>query len=205
MTALILLMPGTPMLFQGQEFWASTPFLYFADHKPDLAMLVRDGRHEFVSQFPSVASPDMRRLLHAPEDWNTFAACKLDWSEFERNAHAVALHRDLLRLRREDPVFAQQKQGAVDGSVLGPEAFVLRYFGGDGDDRLLFVNLGRDLERRSIPDPLVAPPEGRRWRLLWSSEHTDYGGSGTPPIETKERWRIPGHAAVVMTSAAQAA
>jgi maltooligosyltrehalose trehalohydrolase len=202
-TALILLMPSTPMLFQGQEFWASTPFLYFADHKPELAMLVRDGRHEFVSQFPSVASPDMRRLLHAPEDWNTFAACKLDWSEFERNAHAVALHRDLLRLRREDTVFAQQRQGAVDGSVLGSEAFVLRYFGRD-DDRLLLVNLGRDLERRSIPDPLLAPPEGRGWRLLWSSEHPDYGGSGTPPIETKERWRIPGHAAVVMTSAAQA-
>ena len=52
MTALMLLMPATPMLFQGQEFSASTPFLYFADHKPDLAKLVRQGRCEFLSQFP---------------------------------------------------------------------------------------------------------------------------------------------------------
>jgi maltooligosyltrehalose trehalohydrolase len=55
MTALMLLAPGTPMLFQGQEFAASTPFLFFADHKPELAKLVCEGRKEFMSQFPSVA------------------------------------------------------------------------------------------------------------------------------------------------------
>src|SRR5206468_2776701 len=46
LTALLLLSPGTPMLFQGQEFAASTPFLYFADHNPDLARLVAQGRRE---------------------------------------------------------------------------------------------------------------------------------------------------------------
>jgi maltooligosyltrehalose trehalohydrolase len=104
-------------------------------------------------------------------------------------------------LRREDPTFARERQGGLDGAVLGPEAFALRYFGEGGDDRLMLINLGRDLERRSIPDPLVAPPEGRIWTLLWSSEHPRYGGGGTPPIETKERWRIVGHAAVVLAAA----
>jgi maltooligosyltrehalose trehalohydrolase len=78
---------------------------------------------------------------------------------------------------------------------------LLRFFGEAGDDRLLLVNLGRDIERRSIPDPLVAPPERREWQLLWSSEDPAYGGGGTPPIETRARWRLPGHAAVVLAAA----
>src|SRR2546421_7476360 len=49
MTALLLLSPGTPMLFQGQEFASSAPFNYFADHNPDLAELVAKGRCEFLA------------------------------------------------------------------------------------------------------------------------------------------------------------
>lgn len=199
MTALILLLPGTPMLFQGQEFWASTPFLYFADHESDLADLVRQGRQDFVCQFPSVADPAMVRRLHAPDDRSTFEACRLDWHEFHRNGPAIALHRDLLRMRREDPVFATQEKGALDGAVLGSEAFVLRFFGQHGDDRLLLVNFGRDLTRASFPEPLLAPPADRRWRVVWSSENPAYGGTGTPSIEKENGWRLPGHAAVVMS------
>ena len=57
MTALTLLGPGTPMLFMGQEYAASTPFLYFADHNPELAALVRKGRGDFLAQFESIAAP----------------------------------------------------------------------------------------------------------------------------------------------------
>src|SRR5947209_3361444 len=76
-TAVLLLGPGTPMLFQGQEFSASTPFLYFADHKPELAEQVARGRAEFLAQFPSLASPEMQERLASPEKWETFARCKL--------------------------------------------------------------------------------------------------------------------------------
>ncbi|MFO0968903.1 MAG: DUF3459 domain-containing protein [Gemmataceae bacterium] len=58
---------------------------------------------------------------------------------------AVALHRDLLRLRREDPAFRAPKRRMMDGAVLGPDAFLLRFFAAEGD-RLLLVNLGRDLK-----------------------------------------------------------
>src|SRR5690606_38790927 len=51
MTALLLLGPQTPMLFQGQEYAASSPFFYFADHNPELARLVAKGRAEFLAQF----------------------------------------------------------------------------------------------------------------------------------------------------------
>ena len=66
------------------------------------------------------------------------------------------------------------------------------------DDRLLVVNLGRDLPLTPAPEPLLAPPAGRRWQLQWSSEDPRYGGSGTPPLEGEGPWSLPGRAAVVL-------
>jgi maltooligosyltrehalose trehalohydrolase len=198
MTALLLLAPGTPMLFQGQEFAASSPFLYFADHHPELNKQVRAGRIQFLTQFPSLAQPEMREFDIDSGDPATFEQCKLDLRERQRHADIYALHADLLRLRRDDPVFRLQKRGGLDGAVFSDEAFMLRYFGQNGDDRLLLVNLGRDLHLDPAPEPLLAPPEDKLWELLWSSEDPGYGGSGTPPVESEDNWRIPGHAAVVM-------
>ena len=66
-------------------------------------------------------------------------------------------------------------------------------------DRLLLVNLGRDLDLDAAPEPLLAPPGGCRWTVEWSSESREYDGSGTPPIEDETRgWHLPGHAAVVL-------
>jgi maltooligosyltrehalose trehalohydrolase len=196
MTALLLLAPATPMLFQGQEFAASSPFLFFAGHQGELAAAVRKGRGEFVSQFPSVASAEVQALLANPADPDTFERSKLDLGERERHAEAYALHHDLLQLRREDAVF--RRQGRVDGALLAPEAFVIRFFGDNGDDRLLAVNLGRDLHLACAAEPMLAPPRGARWKTLWSSEHPRYGGGGTPTLEADDGWHVPGHAAVAL-------
>jgi maltooligosyltrehalose trehalohydrolase len=198
MTALLLLARGTPMLFQGQEFAASSPFLFFADHNPDLAKIVGRGRAKFLSQFRSLALPEMQACLPDPADPSTFERCKLDLSERQSHAAIYAFHRDLLHLRREDPVFRAQRPRALDGAVLGPQTLVLRFFAEDGDDRLLLVNLGRDLHLDPAPEPLLAPPEGKTWDILWSSEDVCYGGCGTPPLDTDENWRIPGEAAVAL-------
>ncbi|MBI2816457.1 MAG: malto-oligosyltrehalose trehalohydrolase [Acidobacteria bacterium] len=197
MTALLLLGPGTPMLFQGQEFASSTPFLFFADHCEDLCDKVREGRAEFLSQFRSLANEQMRRVLADPSASSTFQSCKLDWSERQRNQHSYDLHKDLLRLRREDPIFRLQGSRGIDGAVLGPEAFVLRFFG-EGSDRLLLINFGLDLHLEIAPEPLLAPLENMQWAMLWCSEHPRYGGTGVSPYETEENWRLPGHGAVVM-------
>ena len=85
------------MLFQGQEFWASTPFFYFADHEPDLAELVRKGRREFMLQYPSLADPGAQALLPRPDAVDTFEASKLDWAEADVRSDIVELHRDLPR------------------------------------------------------------------------------------------------------------
>jgi maltooligosyltrehalose trehalohydrolase len=196
LTALTLLNPSTPMLFQGEEFAAPTPFLYFADHNPELNKLVSKGRGEFLRQFRSIASEDCRTLLAEPGSTNTFERCKLDFRDRERNSEVYRMYADLLQLRREDQTVRHAL--LIDGAVLGPEAFVLRYFSEVGADRLLLVNLGVDLHLNPAPEPLLAPLENHGWRILWSSESPEYGGCGTPPVETRANWMIPGHAAVLM-------
>lgn len=200
LTALLLLGPATPMLFQGQEFGASTPFLFFADHNPELSRLVAEGRKTFLCQFSAITNEQDPARFIPPHSIDTFLRSKLDLSERGKNAAVYEMHRDLLRLRREDPVFSRLRSGGVDGAVLGTEAFVLRFFSEQQEDRLLIVNLGADLLLRPISEPLLAEVQGCAWVLTWSSESPRYGGGGTPPIESEEGWRIPGHAAVVFAA-----
>jgi maltooligosyltrehalose trehalohydrolase len=197
MTALFLLAPNTPMLFQGQEFASSAPFFFFADHNAELAPLVAKGRRTQMSQFRSLAASGMPALPE-PHDPAAFERSKLDFAERQMNRAYYDMHRDLLRLRRDDPAFSAQRRRGVDGAVLGPAAFVLRYFTGDRQDRLLLVNFGRDLHRDPAPEPLLAPPEGCRWTVRWSSEDPRYGGCGTASPDSGGGWRIPGEAALVL-------
>jgi maltooligosyltrehalose trehalohydrolase len=202
-TALLLLAPGTPMLFQGQEFAATSPFHYFADHKPELASLVDKGRRQFLSQFRNLALPEVQSRLLNPCDPATFLQCKLDHSQREKHDQAYRLHHDLLALRRVDTRFSEQRKGSWDGAVLGEEAFLLRILDHEQqDDRLVIVNLGRELRLDPAPEPLLAPPWEKVWETMWSSEDPVYGGAGTAPLETEEEgWRIPGEAAVVLKPA----
>ncbi len=199
LTALLLLGPGTPMLFQGQEFAASTPFLYFADHNPELAVLVAKGRATFLEQFPSIAHEDVARLIPNPELEQTFLRCKLDFADREKHKQVLRLHTDLLRLRKNDPLITKALRGTFDGAVLGASAFVLRYFGSNQDDRLLVVNLGTHLHLDVAPEPLLAPPLGCLWDIEWSSEDPLYGGGGTPLLDTEDNWQIPAECAVLLT------
>ncbi len=200
MTALILLMPGTPMLFQGEEFASSSPFLYFADHKPEVGELVREGRRKFLGQFRSLALPEMWSCFADPCNENTFQRSKLDHSERELGQHRETheLIRDVLKLRREDPVLRAQGAYGVDGAVLNHDAFLLRYFAEDRDDRLVIVNFGRDLRLNPAPEPLLAPPAAQEWDVIWSSEGPHYGGCGVPPADTVENWIIPGQSTLVL-------
>jgi len=197
MTAYLLLSPSIPLLFQGEEFSASAPFLFFADHRGELGRLVKKGRGEFLAQFPSVASPGMSARLDDPGDVETFRRCVLDTGERERNGTAIALHRDLIALRRR--MFGGGPP-RIDGAVLGENQWLIRYFGEAGGDFLLIVNLGRDWVLDSIAEPLIAPPQGKRWRLRWSSEDPCYGGGGSPDSDTGGVWRLTGHAATVLAA-----
>lgn len=202
-TALLLLGPQTPMLFQGQEFLSSAPFYYFADQKGDVADMVRDGRKQSLAQFPSLKDPEMIACFADPIARETFERSKIDWTEFDRHQQAVRLHRDLLQLRNRSEAFISVNQGVtrLDGSVLGAGAFMLRFFASKpGDDLLLLVNFGADLPITSIADPLFAPPFGLQWMLTWSSEHAVYGGTGQRNIDVRERWVLTGDSALVFSA-----
>lgn len=197
LTALQLLAPGTPLLFMGQEFMSSKPFLYFADHEVEIAELVRQGRWAFLRGFPRSAGAAVDSALVDPVSRATFEASKLDWEELETHQQAWLLHKDLLKLRRSDPIFSRQDATMLHGAVIGPEALLLRWLDPAGDDRLVILNLGRDLEWRPASQPLLALPSNSEWKILWSSESPKYGGTGTALLDMK-RLAIPGHALVVL-------
>src|SRR6266581_4464276 len=207
MTALLLLGPWTPLLFQGQEFGASTPFIFFTDvGDGPMREAIRKGRFGFLAQFPSFATKEVQERLPVPSDPTSFVSCKLDFSERQKNQELYDLHVDLMRLRREDSRFREQKPNGVDGAVLGPASFVLRYFSEDNrDDRLLVVNLGERQVLAPIPEPLLAAPLGLEWKTLWSSESTRYGGPGVVTVATQDSWILPAEAAVALRLAPEKA
>jgi maltooligosyltrehalose trehalohydrolase len=104
----------------------------------------------------------------------------------------------LLRIRRDDPPFSPH--GAFDGAVLSADAFVLRSL---DDDRLLLINLGRDLRLDVIDEPLLAVSAKHDWTVRWSSESGRYGGGGVPALFDKGAWRIPARSALLLAAEPQ--
>jgi maltooligosyltrehalose trehalohydrolase len=208
LTAMLLLFPSTPMLLQGAEFASTRPFLYYTDMPERLRDSVRQGRFEFLSQFPGASVLQERGQLADPCSRETFERCRLDLDEREAHPWAVALHRDLIALRRSDPTFRVRRARPVDGAVLNAASFVLRYFGvsskGGGlqddpwEDRLLLVNWGPGMSVGSRPEPLLAPPTGGRWHVRWSSEDPAYGGGGHGEVDPASETPLPGECAVVL-------
>jgi maltooligosyltrehalose trehalohydrolase len=109
--ALVLSSPFLPMLFQGEEWGASTPFLYFSDHRdPKLAAAVREGRRR---EFPAFAGK--AEEIPDPQAPETFTASKLAWEELSRPRHAEILqwHKALIRLRRSTPALSNGRMEDV--------------------------------------------------------------------------------------------
>ena len=109
--ALVLLGPFVPMLFAGEEWAASTPFLYFTDHQdPELGRLVSEGRRREFASFgwDPTAVPD-------PQDVTTFERSKLSWDELNDEPHATVLawHRELIALRARVPGLRSGDRSAV--------------------------------------------------------------------------------------------
>src|SRR5207249_5500562 len=99
-TALLLLVPQTPLLFQGQEFCASSPWLFFADHTPELATLVRKGRAEFLAQFPSLATPAM--VAGLPDPATIAGVARLDRKSTRLNSSHVSISYAVFCLKKKN-------------------------------------------------------------------------------------------------------
>lgn len=197
MTCLMLVCPWTPMLFQGQEFCSSHPFHYFADHAIHLRDLVHYGRKEFLSQFPNLASEEILANIPHPADAETFIKSKLDFSERTKNSQMYQFHKDLIKLKKTDPVFSNQCI-KFDGAVLKDQAFLIRFFDEQYGDRLILINFGTDYPMNPAPEPLLAPYPKTRWEILWTSESLTYGGSGTPNLN-EGTWTLQGRSAIILS------
>jgi maltooligosyltrehalose trehalohydrolase len=100
--ACLLLTPQVPMLFMGEEFSASTPFMFFCDFGPELALSVLQGRRREFKRFAAFADDAAAARIPDPNAASTFDACKLHWNEREQPPHRARLEliRELLMLRR---------------------------------------------------------------------------------------------------------
>ncbi|MES1173637.1 MAG: alpha-amylase family glycosyl hydrolase [Myxococcales bacterium] len=136
---LLLFLPQTPLLFMGQEWAASTPFLYFSDHAGSLGEAVSRGRIAEFGHFSAFREPSAGAVPD-PQLEATFLRSKIDWSERETFEHArtLELYRAALALRRQDPVLSQPSESRVgiEGTVL----WAIRR--GPSGERLLLFNPG---------------------------------------------------------------
>jgi maltooligosyltrehalose trehalohydrolase len=176
--ALVLLSPYVPLLFMGEEYGETAPFLYFVEHgDPALVDAVRDGRkREF-------AAIDQTNAPSDPQAEDTFARSKLDWAtrDTPEGAHLLGLYRDLLALRREEPAL---RPGASD---------VYEQDGGDWLTVLRIMPVQNDiydhmrsrrallcafnLSGRTQRIPILSDAIGD-WRLRLSTDAIGYGGLG---------------------------
>lgn len=152
---LLYFLPMTPLAFQGQEWGASTPFLYFTDHDRQLGELVSNGRREELGKFAAFADPAVRDRIPDPQAPSTFLRSKLDWDERSHGEHArmLALHTQLLRLRREDPVLSRAGRESMTAEAQGPLLVVKRWT--ETAARALVANLGSEPASSPIYGPVL--------------------------------------------------
>lgn len=150
---LLLFLPQTPLLFMGQEWAASSPFLYFTDHETELGRLVTEGRRKEFAHFPSFSEqvPD-------PQAEATFRKSVLDWSERSGAGHAKVfdLYRRMIDLRRSDPVLRDMSRERCKAGAVGDVLWVWRWSG--REHRLLLINFGGPVVVSTLELP--GPP---RW------------------------------------------
>jgi maltooligosyltrehalose trehalohydrolase len=145
-TALLLLSPQIPLLFMGEEWAASAPFLFFTDHNPELAPLVREGRRNEFARFASFQDPATRARIPDPNAAETYARSRPDPAEAAAAPHAevLELHRRLLMLRHARIIPRLPGARSAGASAIGPQAVVARWRLGDGARLLIACNLGAD-------------------------------------------------------------
>jgi maltooligosyltrehalose trehalohydrolase len=154
--ACLLLSPHVPMLFNGEEFAASSPFLFFCDFGAELPQAVSQGRRAEFARFAAFSDESARERIPDPNAVETFMAAKLRWQEREDSPHRERLQfiGELLALRHRHLV--PRLPGLQRGGSHRCEGAMLRveWLLGDGSPWHLMANLGNT----AIADG--PPPQG---------------------------------------------
>jgi maltooligosyltrehalose trehalohydrolase len=138
-SALLLSLPETPLLFMGQEWAATSPFLFFTDHSEELGRKVTEGRREEFASFASFADPALRARIPDPQARATFERSRVDWRELDTREHAstLRLYQRLLGLRGTSAALRNGTRGAFDARALDDETLVIERR--DGAERIWIV------------------------------------------------------------------
>ena len=139
---LLLTLPMTPLLFMGDEWGASSPFLYFTDHDAELGALIAAGRRREFERFAAFADESAREHIPDPQAHETFERSRLRWDERHEGEHAptLALVRAALALRQSDPVLREPSEGRLEAVADGSVVVVRRWLG--REQRVVLVNFG---------------------------------------------------------------
>jgi maltooligosyltrehalose trehalohydrolase len=188
--ALLFLSPYIPLLFMGEEYGETRPFLYFVDHGDrELREAVRRGRRREFERF------DWQGPIPDPAAAETFERSRFDPAKAGRSPHRelLALYTDLIRTRREEPAL---RPGRASCGVEGDPGWLTLRFESDGSELLAAFNLTG--EAASIE----AAVGGGAWRRRLATDDARYGGSGpeTPSrlmCEGSVRLEIPSYTAVL--------
>ncbi len=182
-SALLCLVPYTPLIFQGQEWAASTPFLYFTDHNEELGRLVTAGRRKEFAGFAAFADPASISRIPDPQAQSTFNASKLRWDEMSQGIHAQtrALYKAALRLRREEPALRRRARGDWQAVALGGGTVTLVYTEPDAGEMCMVVcNLTNG------GNASMGVDEGPKFQLIFSSNEPAFGGDGKTAFNAED-------------------
>ncbi len=201
LSAVLLVSPRTPLLFMGQEWAASSPFLYFTDHPEELGRLVTEGRRKEFERFSAFSDPDARERIPDPQAEMTFRRSVLDWDESEEEPRAGVrrLYSDLLALRHEHPALVRSGEVWGRAGPIGEAALFLRRTSPEGNDLLLLACLSGEIMIDLTARPETSPGEERVWALRLATESPGYGGSGSwGRLEADGTVHIPAPGAVLL-------
>lgn len=175
-STLLLSCPGTPLLFMGQEWAASSPFRFFTDHHTALGRLVTEGRRKEFRHFSAFSDPQKRENIPDPQAESTFTSSRLVWEECERSPHreTLTLYKELLRLRGSEPAFRDAGTGCHRTRALGEDGLALHRWCADGSDVLLVCQL-RGAGKVRINDL----PTGN-WHVFLHTEESRFAADGMP-------------------------
>lgn len=178
---LICLTPYTPMLFMGQEWAASSPFLYFTDHPGELGAKMAYYRRQEFEKVGLNNDPAVLDRMPDPQGKTTFAASVLRWDETKRPPHAncLALYRQCLNLRAHVPTLQNPPRENWEARKLGPHLLALRWREPSGD-WLLLVNLRDAAEIKFTANPFTTPSGNRHWEAVILSNDLKFGGKPGP-------------------------
>jgi maltooligosyltrehalose trehalohydrolase len=175
-SALLLTTPYTPMFFMGQEWAASSPFLYFTDHHDELGKGVTEGRRKEFAEFAEFRDPAKRARIPDPQALATFTNSRLDWTEPHRQPHleTLRLYRDFLRFRKAN--LADRRRGRWQIEQVSPQAIAIRYEREKEGDILIVVQLVANDITLELVNGLLAAAKGRAWEFIISTNEPIYGG-----------------------------